>query len=131
MPETGCVNIYMPRPRTYNTLLRNGPTANEIRLPDGRVYNTAELQNRISRRRNHNLRTGHVTARAPEQPPNSLINFAACNIKYDLEDRVWQSEHTAEEIQQRYEIPTVRQAQSILYRARNIVQHLRDTGAIE
>ena len=122
----------MPRSKTYNTLLRNGPTAAEIRLPDGRVYNIKELQNNISRRRNHNLRTGKTTDGQVEPNRSYLdVSFRARNIKYDLEDRLWQSLHTAEEIQQRYDIATVEQARGIKYKANNIIKHLRDTGAIE
>ena len=121
----------MPRQKTYNTLLRNGPTAAEIRLPDGRVYNIAELQNKISRRRNHDLRTGRSTdAPAIKNRSYLQVSFRANNIKYDLEDRLWQSENTAEAIQQRYGIATVEQARGIKYKANNIIKHLRATGVL-
>jgi hypothetical protein len=59
------------------------------------------------------------------------VSFTANNIKYDLEDRIWQSEHTAAEIQQRYDIPTLNQARSIKYKAGNIIRHLQATGVLE
>jgi hypothetical protein len=58
------------------------------------------------------------------------VNFTAPNIKYTVEERLWQSENSIEDIQARYDVPSFKQAKTIKYRANTIVNHLRRTGVL-
>lgn len=92
------------------------PTAEQIRLPDGRSFRIADLTNQVRDRINHNLRTRQnrrATRTAQSTRP----------YKYTIEDRIWQRSAPVEAIAKRYGITHV-QAQNIKYQSRYILEKL-------
>lgn len=87
----------------------------EIHLPDGRRFKVKLLTNNVKDKTNVNLRS----KRAVKIPDYT----AKQPYKYSLEERVWQSQATAEEIQERYAI-SLKTAQGIYYTSRYIVEKL-------
>lgn len=126
--KINCLNSCMK-----NNLQRHGPQLDSIKLPDGRTYSVTELLKSRGRSRTRNIRTGReydpLAPRHYRQHQND-VDFSAPNVKYSLEDRLWQCEHTAEEIQDRYNILTLDKAKQIRYKALSIVNYLRTRGVV-
>ena len=98
----------------------------EIRLPDGRIFQISDLRGRRTRAVNYNLRTRQRNQQTPDlkKIPRQFVETAARKpVKYTLEDRVWQSQATAEQLQERYGI-TTEQAKQMRYQARYILEKL-------
>lgn len=87
-----------------------------IRLPDGRTVATRDITNQLRNRKTINLQTQAVH-RIPEKPKTQRPR------KYTIEERIWQSRATAEEIAERYGI-SLKTATSMTYTARYIIQRI-------
>lgn len=88
----------------------------ELRLPDGRRIPTHALMNRVANRVNINLQTRRQTQAKTQPVPTKPY-------KYTIEERIWQSQATADEIAERYGI-TAKQARGMTYASRYIVEKL-------
>ena len=100
--------------RQYNTAFKSIiPTT--LRLPDGREIPTRTLKNKITNRTNINLLKKQVKA-----IPDKKSTAAS---KYTIEERIWQSQATPEEIAERYGY-TIKRATGIKYSSRYIVDKL-------
>ena len=87
-----------------------------IRLPSGDQVAIKDIVNRLSNRQNHNLLTRQTVAFRPR------ANVAK-SLKYSIEDRIWISQATVEEIAERYNY-TLKRAQNVKYTSRYIVEKL-------
>ena len=88
----------------------------ELRLPDGRRVPTQTLTNRGADRVNINLLTR-------KQAPVKTQPVPARPYKYTIEERIWQSQASPEQIAERYGI-TVKQARGMTYSSRYIIEKL-------
>ena len=88
----------------------------ELRLPDGRRIPTHALMNRIADRVTINLLTRKLVKVKTQPVPTRPY-------KYTVEERIWQSQATAEEIAARYGI-TAKQARGMTYASRYIIEKL-------
>jgi hypothetical protein len=85
----------------------------ELRLPDGRRFPTQTLTNRVADRVTINLLTRKQTPVKTQPRP----------YKYTIEERIWQSQASPEQIAERYGI-TVKQARDLTYSSRYIIEKL-------
>ena len=100
-----------------------------IRLPDGRTFLISDLVGRRTRSQNYNLRSERRAKLAKHaienrRIPKSLYDtWSRKPAKYQLEERVWQSQATVEQLQERYGV-TPEQARQMRYQARYILERL-------
>jgi len=80
------------------------------------TYHTKDILNKIKNRASHDLRT---------KKTNKINIFNG--RKYTLEDRIWQSQATIEQLAEKYNIAPIK-AQHMRYQARYALQYLRENG---
>ena len=87
-----------------------------IRLPDGRIVATGDITNQLRNRTTINLRI-------PPRERQQATGRPQRPRKYTIEERVWQSRASPEEIAKRYGI-SLKKALGMTYTARYIIERI-------
>jgi hypothetical protein len=104
------------------------PLPDIIKLPDGITIPTTTIVNRVKNRSTINLRKKVITTHIPKvyKKPEKYTH----NLKYSLEERLWQHQAELSELEQKYTI-TTKQATQLKWQAGNIVNYLKQQGILD
>lgn len=108
--DSPIAKLERPSRSKNRSVTANLPPPENLRLPDGRTFNTRELLKKRTPSENYNLR-----GKNPARPNNSK----KINKKYQDEDWIWMLTATIAEIMARFEV-TNQYAQVLRSKARSI-----------
>ena len=103
------------------------PLPDKLVLPDGRIVETRGLVNTVKNRATHNLlkkRTYNQIPKVYKQQERYTVN-----LKYSIEERIWQSKASLDDMEIKYNI-TTKQATQLRWQATNIVKYLKEHDAL-